>query len=129
MRCVYGAEGYGWYWMLVEMMRDQADYRLRIDGKHSAKIYADELGSTKERITQFIKDCVSPEEEDGFALFDTDGTHFWSESLLRRMQQREEIREKRAEAGRKGGSSKSQANAKQMLKPQEANAKQERKGK
>ena len=32
MRSVYGWEGYGWYWLLVEMLREQEDYRINIQG-------------------------------------------------------------------------------------------------
>jgi len=75
---IYGYEGYGWYWALVEMMREQADYKLGINGKYSIQIYADELKTTPEKATKFIQDCINE-----FKLFVSDDEQFWSESLLR----------------------------------------------
>jgi len=120
MRCVYGYEGYGWYWVLVELMRDESDYKLKCNGKYAANIYSKELNTSPDIALKFIKDCI---EE--FGLFKSDDEYFWSDSLLRRMEHREEIRKKRQEAGKRGG----KANAKQMLNHVQANAKQERKGK
>ncbi|MDQ7860585.1 DUF4373 domain-containing protein [Peribacillus frigoritolerans] len=33
MRGVYGSEGYGWYWMLIEMLRESNDYKLDMHSK------------------------------------------------------------------------------------------------
>ncbi len=85
MRSVYGAEGYGWYWMLVEKMREENSYKLRLNGKHSINGVAIELCSEPENIKRFIDDCINE-----FELFRTDGEYFWSDSLLRRMALREE---------------------------------------
>jgi len=97
MRCVYGGEGYGWYWMLVEIMREQSDYKLKYDGQYSAQIYADELGTTPEKAKRFIDDCINE-----FGLFTGDGKHFWSESFLRRMEKVDNVRERLIDAGKKG---------------------------
>jgi len=95
--------------MLIEIMREQTDYRLPLNGKHSNRIYAEELVTTEEKIKQFIKDCI---EE--FKLFDSDGEYFWSNSLIRRMAILEERRRKLSEAGKRGADKKwggySQAN-------------------
>ncbi|MCL6459920.1 MAG: DUF4373 domain-containing protein [Gorillibacterium sp.] len=81
MRGVYGPMGYGWYWILVEMMRDQEGYKLGMQGKYIWNAYAQELGcKSNEEAKAFIMDCINE-----FELFQTDGNHFWSSSLIRRM--------------------------------------------
>ena len=95
LRTVYGAEGYGWWWMLLEMMRESSDYRLKLSGKYAIPTLAKELGADPEKLKEFISDCI---EE--FELFDSDAEekYFWSPSLLRRMRAYEEVINKRREA-------------------------------
>lgn len=76
MRADWGAEGYGWWWMLVEMMREATGYKLKRKGKYLAK----ELDATTDQLTQFINDCI-----DDYELFDADDKYFWSPSMIRRM--------------------------------------------
>ncbi|ARF66698.1 conserved phage C-terminal domain-containing protein [Paenibacillus larvae] len=92
MRGAYGAEGYGWYWMLIEMMRESSDYKLDMQGKYTFNAFALQLQGDSKKIEEFVHDCIHE-----FNLFCSDGTHFWSESLMRRMQ----IREQKSEARRK----------------------------
>jgi hypothetical protein len=84
MRSVYGWLGYGWYWMFVEMMREQEDYRLNIEGKYSFHAFALQMQCTEEEARKFISDCVNE-----FKLFESDGINFWSKSLLKRMEKKE----------------------------------------
>lgn len=93
MRSVYGAEGYGWWWMLIELMREAADYRLMIAGKYALPTLAQELGADPGRLKEYIEDCIAE-----FKLFNSDGESFWSPSLLRRMEKYEAVVEKRKEA-------------------------------
>lgn len=93
LRTVYGAEGYGWWWMLIEMMRESSDYRLKMSGKYAIATLAQELGADPERLKEFIQDCI---EE--FELFQADDDYFWSPSLLRRMRAYDEMIDKRREA-------------------------------
>ena len=68
-------------------------------------------------------------------LLETDGEYFWSPSLIRRnllrKKKRDEISQKRSEAGRLGGlkSGKTRSKTKQMLQANEANEANEAKGK
>jgi len=106
--CVY-PKAYQWYFMLVELMREQDGYKLRLNARFSLETYRTQLHcevGEAEELQQFIKDCVTPEKEEGFELFKTDGTYFWSESLLRRMKKMAETHEKLSTAGRKGGRAK-----------------------
>lgn len=85
LRSAYGMEGYGWYWTIIEMFREQPGFRLQLNSKYAFKAIAMELECDEERAKDFIKDCI---EE--FHLFETDGHSFWSNSLLRRMEMKEE---------------------------------------
>ncbi|MCJ8015247.1 DUF4373 domain-containing protein [Paenibacillus sp. KQZ6P-2] len=95
MRGVYGAEGYGWYWMLVEMMRDSDGYKLDMQSKYTFNAFALQLQADSKRVQEFIMDCINE-----FHLFTSDGKSFWSNSLNRRMDKREEVKAKRSAAAR-----------------------------
>ncbi len=94
MRSVYGAEGYGWWWMLIEMMREAGDYRLKYTGKHTLNTMATELGTNPDKLMEFITDCYQEFDR----LFDMDDNYFWSPSLLRRMRDYNVICDKRRDA-------------------------------
>lgn len=102
MRAMYGAEGYGIYWMIIETLRETEGYKLP-----RKQLPALHLDFAVEHVEQFIKDCVE------YDLLSDDGEYIWSESLLTRMDKYETLCEQRAEYGRKGGLSK--ASAKQEL--------------
>src|SRR5665647_542659 len=89
MRSVYKSSGYGWYWIIVEMMRDQSEYKIDIRSKYVWDAFALEMQCKAEESQAYIKDCI---EE--FKLFETDTQYIWSESLIRRMQFKEEKSEK-----------------------------------
>jgi hypothetical protein len=93
MRSVYGAEGYGWWWMLIEMMRESSDYKLKLSGKYAIPTLAKELDTDPAQLQQFIDDCIHE-----FELFQSDKKTFWSPSLMRRMTAYNDVIEKRREA-------------------------------
>lgn len=80
MCSVYKAEGYGWFWMLIEKMSEQENYKLPLQGQYTINAYAMRMYCDCNALQKFIKDCV---EE--FKLFQTDGNYLWSDSLIRRM--------------------------------------------
>jgi hypothetical protein len=94
MRLVYGSEGYGWWWILLELMREATDYKLRYSGKHDLKMLAKELETDADTLKSYINDCVND-----FGLFNKDDDYFWSPSMLRRMKVYGELCEKRRQAG------------------------------
>lgn len=96
MRNQYGAKGYGWYWIIVEMLREQDDYKIEIKD-YLWNALAMELQCEPNKAEDFVKDCI-----DKFELFNSDDDKFWSESLLRRMEIKDKKKKKKAEAGRKG---------------------------
>lgn len=89
MRSVYKSEGYGWYWIIIEMMREQSGYTLDIQSKYIWNAFALEMQCEAEKAQEFITECVSE-----FKLFQSDGERIWSESLLRRMKIKEQKSEK-----------------------------------
>jgi len=93
LRSVYGIEGYGRFWILIEMLREQSDFRLKLNSSYVRKAIAKELECDEDDAMQFIRDCI---EE--FELFETDGEYFWSNSLLRRMEIKKEKSEKARQA-------------------------------
>lgn len=101
MRSEYGLQGYGMYWVIVEMLREQSEFKLPLK-KYIWKAIAMQLDANAlqvdptEYAEQFINDCINE-----FDLFDSDGQHFWSNSLLRRMSKKNEVSEKRRAAAKK----------------------------
>ncbi|MDR9857845.1 DUF4373 domain-containing protein [Paenibacillus sp. VCA1] len=123
MRGVYGAEGYGWYWMIIEMMRDSDGYKLDMQSKYAFNAFALQLQADCSKIEEFVADCINE-----FHLFESDGKFFWSNSLIRRMAQREEVRAKRSAAAKarwdkeKSESGKASENAQPMQMHDQSNA-------
>jgi len=118
LRSKYGYQGYGWYWAIVETLREQEDYKLNLKDKFTLSSLAIDLQETSDTISKFIKDCIKE-----FKLFASDGKNIWSDSLMLRMEKMNEIREKRREAGKRGGFAKHLAeNSQQMPEDSVANA-------
>lgn len=92
----YGIEGYGRFWIVIEMLRDQQDYQLKMC-QYVTNALAMAMLCEEKEAAAYIDDCINE-----FELFVSDGEYFWSESLRRRMSQKDAKREKRAEAGKKG---------------------------
>lgn len=91
LRMALGAEGYGIYFMLLERMREDANYM-------SVKDY-NMLAFDLRVDTSKVKKVV---EEFGLFVFTEDGKYFYSDSFLRRMNVKDEKRRRRSEAGRRG---------------------------
>lgn len=87
-----GLEGYGIYWVLVEVLRDQPGYRYPLS---MLPIIARKYNTTAEKVRVVIGN---------YGLFVvTDDDFFLSESLCRRMDAWEETKEAKRIAGRKSG--------------------------
>jgi len=98
LRMEMGWEGYGLFWALVEMLRNESDHRMRTHYKSIA--FA--LHSQEDSIQRIIND---------FDLFGIDDQFFWSESLLKRMEMKEERSEKARESAKKRWNQSNDANA------------------
>ena len=95
MRSIYGLEGYAMYFMIIEILREQADFKLK-DTKYLPNALAVQLGTDVETIQKFLDDCC-----DEFNLFVRKDGFIYSESLNRRMGIVDEISKKRKEAASK----------------------------
>lgn len=137
MKELCGIISYAWWWILIEQLAVQEEYRLPMDkitftGLGIAfGMKQNEANSSKtEQAEAFVNLLINECE-----LLETDGEYFWSPSLLRRnllrKKKQEEISKKRSEAGRLGGlkSGKARSKTKQMLEANEANEANEAKGK
>ena len=100
LRSVYGAEGYGVYFMLVEILREQPDYKLAVN-KYIWSTLAMQMQVEASKLEQIINDCCTEFSENGNTLLVNDGEYLYSVSLLRRMGKVDDISNLRREAARK----------------------------
>ena len=116
MRSVYGLEGYAMYFMIVEILREQNDYKLKIT-KYIWNTLAMQMHTEASKVQKFVDDCVSE-----FQLFEVSDNFLYSKSLIKRMGLFKEISEIRSKAAKKRRENandmqnecKSNANANQM---------------
>jgi len=101
LRRSLGLEGYAIYFCLIEMLREQSDYKMPLS---SISDIAFDLHTSDEKVKTVIN---------SFELFQIDQKHFFSARLLTSMETYNEFKVKLVEAGRKGGLSR----AKALLKP------------
>lgn len=144
MKELCGIISYAWWWILIEQLAVQEDYRLPMDKitftglgiafgmkQNEANASSNEANLSKtEQAKAFVNLLINECE-----LLETDGKYFWSPSLIRRNLLRKnkqvEISRKRSEAGRLGGlkSAEQRSKTKQMLQANEANQANQAKGK
>ena len=116
MRSVYGLEGYAMYFMIIEILREQNEYKLEIN-KYTWSTLAMQMHTSSENVHKFVDDCVNE-----FQLFVIEDNFLYSKSLIKRMGLFKEISEIRSKAAKKRWESangmqnecKSNANAEQM---------------
>jgi len=89
----YGIEGYGRYWIILEILRESSHYRLE-DKPYVWGSLAQQMLCSVEDVKVFIKDCIEK-----FELLTTDQGFIYSSPFLLRMMKLDEIREKRSKAG------------------------------
>jgi hypothetical protein len=94
---IYNLAGYGRWWRLVEMLREQRNYRLPVNQctiAGLAKVWNLDLAEA----TSFMAWLTS----DDVKLILTDGSVYWSDRLDRDMERLDEIRARRRAAGAVG---------------------------
>jgi hypothetical protein len=131
MMSKYGYEGYGWYWRLLEILREQPGYKYPMN-KYTYDTFAKMFYTTKEKICEFISDCCHEFADSNKGLFVTDDQYFYSESFISRMSLIDEKRDMaRVSANKRWDGSERNANAMRTHNERNANAMQgkERKGK
>ena len=114
LRMRHGAAGYGVYFMLLERLREEADYM-------SAKDY--NMIAFDLRVDAAIVKSVV--EDFGLFTFTDDGKCFYSESFTRRMCAMEEARSRRSVAGKKGGAPVGNSNARKKDLPKSASKREQ----
>lgn len=95
MRSIYGWQGYGWYWLFIENMREQQDYKLSIQGQYVFNAFAMQMQCESEVAEKFINDCINE-----FKLFKSNEKKFWSSSLIIRMGKMQEKSKKASESAK-----------------------------
>jgi hypothetical protein len=117
MRSEFGIQGYGVYWVIVEMLREQEDYKLpmkkyiwnAIAMQVQCKDYANDNAKS------FVESCINEYE-----LFNSDGDFFWSNSLLKRMEKKNDVSQKRSKAAKARWEKASDTNDSQETKDENA---------
>ena len=79
LRSVYGAEGYGVYFMLVEILREQPEYRLSVN-KYIWNTLAMQMQVEASHLEQIITDCCTEFAENGSTLLVNDGEYLYSDA-------------------------------------------------
>lgn len=100
LRRLQGLEGIGFYWCLVEALRESENYKLPVS---AIEDFCYEFRSDR-KVFESICSCGLLEV--------SQGGEFFSPSLLSRMKRWDEIRAKRAKSGQRGG--KAKASVKQL---------------
>ena len=95
MRSVYGLEGYAMYFMIIEILREQNEYKLEIN-KYTWSTLAMQMHTSSENVHKFVDDCVNE-----FQLFVIEDNFLYSKSLIKRMGLLKEISEIRSKAAKK----------------------------
>lgn len=89
----YKIEGYGRFWIIIEMLRESTHYKL--EDKHYVWLsLAEQMLCSVEEVKKFVADCVKE-----FELLTKEDTFFYSPALLARMIKLDDIRAKRSKAG------------------------------
>lgn len=97
MRADYGIAGYGLFWAIVEQLRVEDNYSLPLN-KNTYRAIKIKTNADVD-IEQYIMDCIN---EYGLFKITDDGKYFYSCSLKRRMEMKDEKKNRRSEAGKKG---------------------------
>lgn len=118
MRADYGLEGYGLYWAIIEMMRNEENYKLELDKNTYRAIKT--LTNTTIDIENFIKNCI-----EDYKLFNQKDENFYSNSLLKRM----EVKEKKSAVAREKAQKRWSSNAKEIQQQCSSNANKIKKSK
>jgi len=126
------AKGYGLFWIIVEMLHEGAENWMELDELTYIAIEK-ESGESSEYVKEFIEKCIHR-----YKVFEQKENRFTTERVLRNIDLRLEIKEKRAEAGRASAEARKQKatndqhvlnKSEHVLNNDEQNATKERKGK
>ncbi|MCA1021818.1 Lin1244/Lin1753 domain-containing protein [Halobacillus litoralis] len=88
----HGIQGYGMFWVVVEMLREQEEYKLPVK-KYVFNALAMQTQCGADAMQSFVDACINEYE-----LFESDGEFFWSNSLKKRMNKKNTKSEKAKKA-------------------------------
>jgi hypothetical protein len=100
-RAKHGYEGYGIFWAIIEVLRDQAEWKLSVD---DIDVLALSIQVDIDKLNGILNDLVD------IKLLKRTTNHIYSESLTRRMQYFEERKNTYRNNGKKGGRPKANEN-------------------
>ena len=92
----YGPCGYAHYFMIVEILREQENYKYDLKKRYNKIAMAQEIYMQEDELVQFVETCVE------YELLEMNGESISSKSLTNRMKLMEEMTEKKKVAGRMG---------------------------
>ena len=95
LRKNYGWQGYGWYWYLIEMLRNEDEYCLEYS-EFAFDSLALDMGCEPAETKAFINYCVKVK------LLEKNANYFYCPRLNRDMEKWEEFRDQRRDAALKG---------------------------
>ena len=84
LRSAYGAEGYGLYFMILEVLREQPEYRLPVS-RFLYQSLALQTGVPQGRVQEMVEFMTGDCADRGDTLLVCDGEYLYSGALLRRM--------------------------------------------
>lgn len=120
----FGGLGYGFYWRVVEMMHEDELHRLPLK-QYIYLALAKQLATSVEQINSMVNYCISICE-----LFKSDNDFFWSERVMRNINKRTELSNKRSKAGKMSAEMRKKSTCVEQLPTSvEQNPTKERKGK
>lgn len=123
----YGVEGYGMYWVIIERLYESRNNKIEKFPKLFFGL-ATELCVSPDRAEKFVLSLIND-----YRLLEEDENHIWSDSVLRRMEIREQQRLMKVNSGRVGGIhsgiTRKRKQNEAPLQEIEANEAKERKGK
>lgn len=100
LRAKYGWFGYGVYWAIIEVLRDQRDYKYPKELRYGLALATSYDPNSQEcdpiKFDDFLTDLIA------LGLLKVDENSIYSESLISRMVALNESRERLSEAGKRG---------------------------
>ena len=111
----YGGAGYGYWWILQEILCSQPEYKLDITDEFAYTELADDMRCAYDFLERFINDCINK-----FHLLQCDDTHLWCPTLTDALRPLEEKRAYLSECGKKGAEKKKEKKLKAKENVREA---------
>lgn len=98
----HGATGYGLFWRITEMLHSEALHKIP-KKKYFYMAIAKQLDADVQHVEAFVKSCINLYE-----LFDEDEEYFWSNRVIRNIEYKDSMSQKRSDAGKKSAELKQQ---------------------